>query len=818
MAEDTKIDFQPDTEHEASAIDFRHDGDKAEGASPAHEEKSLLDAIMQSPLLKGAQIGTTVGFSDELAGAAGALGGKFGGDERPIGDIYREARDDERSRIAQAREESPRQVMLGELAGGALALPFTGTGVGAAGRVGAAAGLGGSEADLTQGDNLGQAIEDTGRGAALGTGLGVVSKLAPSATAAAGLGGIAGGLISGSPTGMAIGAGLGLAGLGAGKGAAALAAKLPATQLGSDISRGYQLGKEGTSLIGKAPIENAEKVINGLSDDTTQALRGLESTKAEGARQNLSQSVDTALTAVGQRLGKSGEDLVSFMQEAKGKIGQDIQDLMAEKAKSGATVDVSDIVGALQGRLDELVMALPEDIAAKQNVANELQKYLVKNGVPVQMKTTRMLSPEGGVLSEANQLSGKNIPLEELAGRDISSEQGVMTPKSASITERANAEGSPRGAVQQEVSTFTPQEPITDMPIGDAQRLRKLLGQIGFGDKKAPDALRSELARAYPEVTERIGQSFETPQGNPFTEANRKYTALSQAGDIVGEPIKDYLEGGAALPNSTVQKLITGVGKAVREGDKANYRRLIATLKEVDPAVAAQLDEQITQQSSNEAALMSARKASPEQQVAALKQAGMSNPMHDEALNTIADIDALTGQLGVDTSATPLPLPSSATRNFIADAGLPVEGRSQVGRQSDIGKTLDLLRKYEPELATKIETEGAKSAEVLRLTGKLSKERSGSPVGRLAGSITQIPVSAANITGQVSRSLNAGPISGIAMTALTKKLPQYASDIQKLGSEDTIQRQAALFTLLQRPEVREALKEAAPEELDFKQE
>lgn len=802
MADDIKIDFEPDNEPKAEELKVE------ESVTPkqAKEEKSVFDAILKSPLLKGAQIGSTLGFSDELAGAAGALGGKVGGDVRPVEDIYREARDEERARIAQARTESPRTVMAGELLGGAATLPFTGapsiantTGIAALG------GLGTSSADLTKGE-LEQAALEAGTSGALGAILGGAGRYAPAATAAAGLGAAAGGLATGDATGMGIGAGLGVGALRTGNRLSSLLARLPTTQLGENIKRGFQLGREGESLIGSAPIKKAAGQVEQLAGETTQAIHGLESTEGAASRKTISDAVDTAISEVGTRLGKSGQDLVDFIQSNKQQIGQDIQKLLADKEAQGATIEVADIVGPLQKRLDDLVMALPEDIAAKENISKELNKYLIEQGLPVQLKTTRQFGPEGQLLTETTAVSGKGMPLEEVAARDIASQSGTVTPDRASLINKAAPDNEPLGSTQQEVSTFTPETQRGALPIAEANRLRRLMGQVGFGDKKAPEALKAELAKTYPELTERLATAFETPEGtNPLREANRRYTALSQAGDIAGEPIRDYLNSGAPIPSSSVQRLLTGIGKAAREGDKANYRRLMSTLSEVDPVQAKALDQAITQASGQEATLLKARTADPTKQLEALQAAGLDTQEHAAALQRVQDIDTIGSNLGVVTGSDTLDLPSQQTRNFIADIGNPIEGRQHIGRPEDISKTLGLLEKYRPELATKLRKEGSRAAEILRLTGELSKEKSGSPLQRVAGTITQIPVSLANVSGMASRKLEKGPISGTALRFLSKQLPEFSQDVSRLASEDPVQRQAALFTLMQRPDVREAL-------------
>lgn len=130
---------------------------------------------------RGAYQGLTLNFGDELAGLVGA---PFRS-EHSWGDAYRAGRDEMRAANKAAHDANPRSFMAGEF-GGSLPmalLPFGAAGKGATlgakvwngmktgGAIGAAAGLGASNADLTQGE-VGQAALDTGTGGLMGAGIG----------------------------------------------------------------------------------------------------------------------------------------------------------------------------------------------------------------------------------------------------------------------------------------------------------------------------------------------------------------------------------------------------------------------------------------------------------------------------------------------------------------------------------------------------------------------------------------------------------------------------------------------------------------------
>lgn len=142
----------------------------------------------------GAVEGATMGFADELAGAAKAAGidplspvpliaqpiiqaGKdISNGTNPV-DRYRQARDFVRAKMEAARAENPKSFMGGQFGGAAASMLIPGMApvrgakalqiakMGSA--IGAAQGLGESEADLTHGDVAG-AAKDTASGAAAG--------------------------------------------------------------------------------------------------------------------------------------------------------------------------------------------------------------------------------------------------------------------------------------------------------------------------------------------------------------------------------------------------------------------------------------------------------------------------------------------------------------------------------------------------------------------------------------------------------------------------------------------------------------------------
>ncbi len=133
---------------------------------------------------RGAAQGATLGFADEIAGGIGSMAegladltkpefyeGKV--KQRSMADAYREKRDAYRADDELAKEGHKGAFIGSELVGAAATAPFMGPtrsigqAVLAGAKMGAASGLGGSKADLTEGD-IGGAAADTAIGAGIG--------------------------------------------------------------------------------------------------------------------------------------------------------------------------------------------------------------------------------------------------------------------------------------------------------------------------------------------------------------------------------------------------------------------------------------------------------------------------------------------------------------------------------------------------------------------------------------------------------------------------------------------------------------------------
>jgi hypothetical protein len=125
---------------------------------------------------RGAAQAGTFGFADEIAGGVEALYDVATTDKTlsDLPDLYRQHRDESRANFAAAEEANPTEFTAGQIGGAALTAFLPGGAPATLGRavavgagMGAAQGLGESEADLTRGE-FGEAATDAALGGALG--------------------------------------------------------------------------------------------------------------------------------------------------------------------------------------------------------------------------------------------------------------------------------------------------------------------------------------------------------------------------------------------------------------------------------------------------------------------------------------------------------------------------------------------------------------------------------------------------------------------------------------------------------------------------
>lgn len=272
---------------------------------------------------QGVVQGATLGFSDEIGGALGALMekagevvGKGNADKKSLKELYQEYRDFQRKRNKEAEDANPKSNLAGNISGvvgGAILAPelMAPKTIAGAAALGGASALGSSDKDLTNPttENVEGALKDV----AIGTGLGAV-------------GGKIGQKIAGNlnPEQLEV-AGSKLASKAVGikpskELARAFNSETGKVEQGSDIIKG--IGKTAMEE-GALPLTGGSNAIYDKSLDAIDANYKKLQPIVQNAQQKLSQNIPESLEAVGNLGDKSSNFLYDFRDSLANNPNQD---------------------------------------------------------------------------------------------------------------------------------------------------------------------------------------------------------------------------------------------------------------------------------------------------------------------------------------------------------------------------------------------------------------------------------------------------------------------------------------------------------------
>lgn len=356
--------------------------------------------------LRGASQGASLGFADEAMGALGALGSKYVNPQASILDEYRRIRDEQRKKDETAKEANPTSYALGN-AGGAIGSAFMpglnaltgakgiqtlGQAAKAGAKLGAIAGLGQSQADLTEGD-LSGAASDTAAGA--------------------GIGAVTGGLTHGALETLK-----GFHPVNAAKGLARVAFNTP-----EEVTQAYIDNPE--AVKNALPrFELAKKFEDAVGDLKNQVTQG-----SQGARKYLNDvpvrgsEIREALNPITQGLEQRSEgvwddsgrkasyDMLKSLQDkfnpeipSTGDTNQDLLNSLGQKSFSGNRL--KDLVQSLQratqydqqpGQFTSVDQGITKEAAAKLN-------ELLKNKSPDYAQEMQKVAQDTGLLSNISDI------------------------------------------------------------------------------------------------------------------------------------------------------------------------------------------------------------------------------------------------------------------------------------------------------------------------------------------------------------------------------------------------------------------------------
>ncbi len=498
-------------------------------------EKAEGVSAPQSALL-GAQEGLTFGAASKLAGVAGALGGKFGGDVRPISEIYQEAQSEDKALREAAKEQNPASYIAGQLGGGVL-MPVPG---GAALK-----GLGAVEKTAAQG-LIGGGLEAAGRTESL-------SELPGNVIKGAAVGGLAGGAVG------RLGQLASRITEGARKGAGQLAVKATGATASQAEKFAPEAGKElldrGIVSFGSTPEKIAQKAAGQMDEANAILDKSLSALTEKGAvvpKDQIISKLQQEAAALSQNPSKADvvRKLKTIMEDVAAGPDQ-IPLQLAEETKRGfqALSNFADPTGTMAtkaaGRtyregVEEAALAADPSIQQQFLQAKESYGLLAPIQEAAQKRALQQQqAPVGGLLDVGAVGVGlaTGNPLAALISPAIRSQITKRAPSAAAVTLNliprtvdgikaalpAIAQKSPQMALELESILKLPRE-------NAAKALGQLVSQ--FPNEVEPSEYPSEFEGKLHSDEDRAAYKTKLDQELPPRERAKALSALNKDGTI----------------------------------------------------------------------------------------------------------------------------------------------------------------------------------------------------------------------------------------------------------------------------------------------
>lgn len=206
------------------------------------------------------------------------------------------------------------------------------------------------------------------------------------------------------------------------------------------------------------------------------------------------------------------------------------------------------------------------------------------------------------------------------------------------------------------------------------------------------------------------------PQTPEIQQASKSIQDIEALQQQLGEPLK--IGEQIIAPTKTE----SFVGKITQPEANPEVDAILKLLEERNPQLAAEIRQQIPSLqtgATKEETLKQISKLVPEEQISQLPQAGVEvTPELQTAAGQVKDISQLKERLGTIRQVGEEELPSFESRKFIED----LHDLQKTGEGTDLNATLNLLKKYNPELAQKLKTAGVDLSTQLKIIGEPGKQ------------------------------------------------------------------------------------------------
>lgn len=577
--------FDPPSKEELNIFSAPTEAEQSIFAPPTKEELDQEESKITKTeaAAMGAVDSATLGFYDELRGLAGATGEKiaefipgittpseidkelaekgFTGDikqERSLKDLYEEYRNIAREDVKTAQEEQPVAYYSG-VAAGALA-PGIGTlgqvakgsnrlqqilSTGKAGAaIGAAGGLGTSEADLLQG-NISEAAKDVavgaGTGLAFGAGIPVAAGLASTAA----------------------------------KGIKKPLQKIASdSELGRDILRSYELGKEGKGIVGKAATTELSKQVNlaakELQDTLFKKLDENFDKKLQILKSKKSETIDYS-NLYNNIKAQIEENVSNFQlnpdeeQALLSALNKRFYEKLPEKIKGAVKTTETDIIDPVTGLIKSSTKTvtnkeLPSDIA--ESVVNK-QKSITEQIFPEE-RTLKTVGKEVEDVLTKGKMKGQ-MSLEEASNfvRDLQRaafQKKIQSPGVAATMKKTASQASD---ILEAKAPETKALNISSSAVYDS------LEKIGVN----PNTIKKgEIDEGFIKFIKKVDDSFKSPE------------SLAQQEDVVKYLSSVFGKDQADKMVNKIQKVSHDylLGKRANEGEQIRLMsQLFGTIKDI---------------------------------------------------------------------------------------------------------------------------------------------------------------------------------------------------------------------------------------------
>jgi hypothetical protein len=454
------------------------------------EEEVEKPSLIES-LLRGAASGGTLGFSDEITGAAESL---F--TDKP----YEQARDESRAAYEAAEEANPIAYNVGDVGAGIGTGLLTG-GAGIVGRIGttglkqgakelaklgakegAAYGLGQSEADLTEGDVSGAARDvaiGAGAGATLGAGLPMVAK-------------------------------------GAGKVGGELLDLVKGTKIGSNFADSFDLSKRGEKFLG----EQGKKLTVADSEKAAEELLNQFKRQKKEANRKIKMSLDSNKEPM--NLSRELRDIESNLLGNSGDYSEE------DLKRIQRLIDSRKVDYQLPGSFTKEGEIPQIDIKGKDTARANLEKSMKKAQAEAEALGQDINFTDPEIIHEANILQTLQTTRNEL-GEQLPKVRQVDIPADQFQAAQTLVEYKPGDIVKK----------YKDMNLRDLQNLKKAFQSAGYNEGREGIA-KTQLQGATREVDALIESKLSPSYRSAYESANKQWKDSADSAEFFNELKPDF--------------------------------------------------------------------------------------------------------------------------------------------------------------------------------------------------------------------------------------------------------------------------------------